>query len=157
MFYGFPSPFLHSSYSVQSESHILSDVAQSIQGQYEAIHYYSKLATLAPDARDQEQILEIRADEVKHYHTFRQLYRSLTGKEPRVREGSLPKSFKEGVKYAIQDELKTVDFYLSISDKAKNPSIKEIYRRAALDEQQHASWFQFMWTKQIQKKCKCRG
>ncbi|WP_246258689.1 ferritin-like domain-containing protein [Kroppenstedtia pulmonis] len=93
MFYGFPSPFLHSSYSVQAESHIIADVAQSIQGQYEAIHYYSKLGTLAPDEQDREQILEIREDEIKHDYTFRQLYRSLTGKEPRVQRELFPNPF----------------------------------------------------------------
>ncbi|MBK5441663.1 hypothetical protein JFU13_01025 [Peribacillus sp. TH24] len=36
---------------------------------------------------------------------------------------------------------KQLIFYLGIADEVTNPSIKEAFRRAAADEQNHAVWF----------------
>lgn len=126
---------------------LIQDIEQAVNGEYHAIHYYSKLAQLATSDEDKEMIQEIRNDEKKHYRTFYNLYVTLTGAQPRITKGPTPPSFEEGLIFAIKDELETVDFYLSIYDKARDPSIRKKFKRAALDEQQHASSFQFMWTK----------
>ncbi|GAA3314104.1 hypothetical protein GCM10020331_005840 [Ectobacillus funiculus] len=43
---------------------------------------------------------------------------------------------------------KTVDFfYLDIADKAQDSYIKKQFRRAATDEQNHAVWFLYFYTK----------
>jgi rubrerythrin len=52
-----------------------------------------------------------------------------------------PNTYVEGLEYALEDEQKTVDFYLDIAEETNNPYIKEIFRRATADEQNHAVWF----------------
>ena len=45
-----------------------------------AISCYAKLANMAPNQVEQKQILEIRNDEIKHFHNFVQIYMNLTGR-----------------------------------------------------------------------------
>ncbi|MGY3415598.1 rubrerythrin [Bacillus mycoides] len=94
----------------QNDKHIRS-IEKAINGEYSAIHFYARLATLAPDINERTQILEIR-----------------------------------------QDEQRTVDFYLEIADKTTNQQVKETFRRAAADEQNHAVWFLYYFSKQNKTK-----
>ncbi len=50
-------------------------------------------------------------------------------------------TYLEGLQHAFDDEQETVDFYNEIADKARNSNVERIFRRAALDEQNHAVWF----------------
>ena len=53
----------------------------------------------------------------------------------------------DGLEFALQDEQTTVDFYMEVADGASDPTIKEVFRRAAADEQNHAVWFLYYFTK----------
>lgn len=130
---------------------LVDDIGKAINGQYQAIHYYGQLAKMAPDAKNRQQIMEIRDDEIKHYETFVHLYGRLTGHYPPVTPPEKPRSYEEGLKFAIEDELETVDFYHSIADRAHDPMIREAFRRAAFDEQQHATMFLYKWVDLIRK------
>ncbi|TKI89263.1 ferritin-like domain-containing protein, partial [Bacillus wiedmannii] len=55
--------------------------------------------------------------------------------------------YLQGLEFAIQDEQKTVDFYLEISDEASDAHLKELLRRIAADEQNHAVWFLYYFVK----------
>lgn len=135
---------VYGSYS-QYDYALINDIAKAIQGEAHAISYYADLVALAPDRDTKEVFSEIREDEVKHYHTFLSIYQSLTGQSPQLSPGPRPENLEEGIKFAIRDEIETVDFYNSVADKAYDPTIREAFRRAALDEQQHASWFTYKW------------
>lgn len=126
----------------------LSDIEKAINGEYSAIDCYAKLANLAPNQKVRERILEIREDELKHYQQFVQIYRQLTGRlpQPKIVEGC-PGHYLHGLEFALQDEQKTVDFYMEIADVATDQLIKGAFRRAAIDEQNHAVWFLYFFTK----------
>ena len=127
---------------------LVQDVEKAINGEYSASDCYARLANLAPSKKVREQILEIRQDEIKHYQQFVQIYRGLTGipPQPKITEGC-PNTFLKGLEFAIEDEQKTVDFYMEIADAATDPFIKEVFRRAAVDEQNHAVWFLYYFAK----------
>ncbi|WP_042462617.1 ferritin family protein [Neobacillus dielmonensis] len=126
----------------------ISDIEQAINGEYSAIDCYAKLANLAGNKQEREQILEIRQDEIKHYHHFVQIYQNLTGRQPQPKIiEDCPNTYLAGLEFALQDEQKTVDFYLDISDKSTDPYIKEAFQRAAKDEQSHAVWFLYYYVK----------
>ncbi|GAA0370551.1 ferritin-like domain-containing protein [Bacillus horti] len=128
---------------------ILDDVAKAINGEYSAISCYEQLAKLAPNAEEREQILEIRNDEIKHFHTFSHIYTSLSGRQPTPHISEpCPSEYVAGLNFAIKDEQNTVDFYLEISDKATDPFVKEAFKRAAADEQNHAVWFLYFLTRE---------
>lgn len=127
--------------------HLTQDIAKAINGQYSAIACYTKLAEIAPNEEARKQILEIRQDEVRHYQVFSQIFNAITGTQPTPRlTETCPTGYKDGLIFAFKDEQKTVDFYLDIAEKAQDPYIKESFRRAAADEQNHAVWFLYYYT-----------
>lgn len=127
---------------------LISDIEKAINGEYSAIICYESLANMAPSEKEKKQILEIQSDEKKHLQKFIQLYYSLTGVQlqPKMTE-ECAKNYVEGLELALKDEQETVDFYLGISDETNNEYIKDLFRRIAADEQNHAVWFLYFYTK----------
>lgn len=127
---------------------LINDVEKAINGEYSAIQCYEKIANLAPTAKERNQILEIRQDEVKHFQKFSQIYTQLTGKQPqhKVTE-KCPKTYEKGLDFAFLDEQKTVDFYSEIASYTSDPYIKETFLMASRDEQNHAVWFLYYLTR----------
>jgi rubrerythrin len=121
---------------------IVTDISKAINGEYSAIYCYEQLANQAPNTEIKKQILEIRDDEIRHYRVFSQTYTSLTGKQPspQITE-ECPPGFRSGILAAFKDEQKTTDFYNEIARKTSQMYIKEQFREAASDEQNHAVWF----------------
>lgn len=128
---------------------LVSDAEKAINGEYSAIQCYANLAKMAPTEKQRKQILEIRKDEKRHFQQFVQIYASLTGKQPqpKINEGC-PNTYIKGLEFALQDEQNTVDFYHEVADETSNQYIKEAFRRAASDEQNHAVWFLYFLFKQ---------
>ncbi|MEK4620406.1 ferritin-like domain-containing protein [Bacillus sp. FSL K6-0273] len=127
---------------------LISNIEKAINGEYSAINCYAKLANLAPQGNERNQILEMRQDEIKHFQQFVQIYVSLTGQQPQPKTTEVcPDTYLNGLEFALQDEQRTVDFYLEISDDTTDTSIKETFRRAAADEQNHAVWFLYYFFK----------
>lgn len=127
---------------------LVEDIAIAINGEYSAIQCYEILAQLAPNEKARNQILEIRQDEINHYQAFTAIYTQLTGQQPTpelVEE--CPTAYVPGLKYSIEDEQKAVDFYLDIADQTQDAYIKETFKRAAADEQNHAVWFLYLLTR----------
>ncbi|PGY11818.1 ferritin family protein [Bacillus sp. AFS031507] len=127
---------------------LIRELEKAINGEYNAINCYEKLANLAPNEKEKSRILEIRQDESKHYQQFDQIYTRLTGRkpQPKIRE-ECPGVYLNGLEFALQDEQTTVDFYMEVADGTSDPTIKEAFRRAATDEQNHAVWFLYYFTK----------
>ncbi|PFP26563.1 rubrerythrin family protein [Bacillus sp. AFS073361] len=128
---------------------LIREVEKAIHGEYNAIHCYSKLAKLASNEKEKGQILEIRQDEIKHHKQFEHIYTQLTGRKPQQSKLSeeCPDVYLNGLEFALQDEQLTVDFYLEVADGTSDPTIKEVFRRAAADEQNHAVWFLYYYAK----------
>jgi rubrerythrin len=122
---------------------LVGNVMKAIQGEYNAIHFYEKLAALAPTDQIRKRILDIREDEMEHFKGFSHLYTCLTGQQfyPQITE-PMPTNFQNGVVVAFHDEQETSDFYLTVSREVYyDPSIREEFRYNAADEQRHAVWF----------------
>lgn len=129
-------------------TNLTQDISKAINGQYNAIACYAKLAEIAYTEEERKQILEIRKDEIRHYQVFSQIYISITGAQPtpQITE-TCPLNYVEGLQSSIKDEQETVDFYLDISEKTQDPFIRDTFKRAAADEQNHAVWFLYFYAK----------
>ncbi|WP_409291430.1 ferritin-like domain-containing protein [Peribacillus sp. SCS-37] len=124
------------------------DIAGAINGEFSAIQCYERIASLSPSKKAREQILEIRKDEIRHYQQFTQIYTNLFGSQPIVKAvEECPSTFSKGLEFGFNDEQETVDKYLEISSYAQDPGVREAFRRAAADEQNHAVWFLYFMTK----------
>lgn len=127
---------------------IIKDIKRAINAEYSTILCYQKIADRAPAESIRKRILEIQKDEKKHFQVFNHLYTYLTGKhvKPKIIE-PCPEDYKQAVEHAFYDEQETVDFYLNIYDRAKTSAVRKAFKRAALDEQNHAVWFLYFLSK----------
>ncbi|MFD2216163.1 ferritin family protein [Metabacillus endolithicus] len=141
-------PYYIRYYSATNNTQLLMDIQKAINAEYSAIYCYEKLAKLAPKQNEKERILEIQKDERQHLEEFSGIYKNLTGMQPSYKIiEECPDTYREGIEFAFKDEQEAVDFYLDIADQAQDPFIKERFRRAAADEQNHAIWFLFFLSK----------
>ncbi len=119
---------------------LIRNIERAINGEYQAIQYYRRLAELAPNQEARQTILSIRQDEIRHYNSFTRIYTQLTGSRPRVQQGSLPRTYREGLRQGIQDELEASRFYREISAMSNVPRITNRFFRASHDEFRHSVW-----------------
>lgn len=57
---------------------------KAIKDEQDAILFYKLLITMAPDKQVVELITDIHNDEVKHFSNFYNLYKQLTGQDPKI-------------------------------------------------------------------------
>ncbi|KIL37750.1 hypothetical protein SD71_02800 [Cohnella kolymensis] len=126
----------------------MKDIEKAVNGQYSAAACYEQLARMAPNEEERNRIVEIRKDELRHLKVFSQIYKSLSGRQPTPHiVEQCPSDYRAGLNFAIKDEQETVDFYLDIAQKSTVPFIKDYFRRASADEQNHAVWFLYFLTR----------
>lgn len=135
-------------YRIANDNQLINDIQKAINAEYSAVSCYQKLAQMAPTEEERNIILEIQKDESRHLKEFSMIYETLTGQKPTYQiTEPCPDNYREGIEFAFKDEQEAVDFYLDIADKAHNPTIKDRFKRAAADEQNHAVWFLFFLSK----------
>ncbi|WP_062351217.1 ferritin family protein [Bacillus kwashiorkori] len=135
-------------YRLAPDTQLVNDIQKAINAEYSAISCYGKLAKMAPTQGERNIILEIRKDEKRHLEEFSRIFTNLTGRQPSFQiTEECPDNYRAGIEFAFKDEQEAVDSYLDISDKAVDITIKERFRRAASDEQNHAVWFLFFFSK----------
>lgn len=122
---------------------LIQDVGKSIQDEFNAIHYYTRLAELTTNPEFKKSILGVRQDEIKHFGRFSRIYTELTGKYyPLLTlHPALPSSFHQGIRESIRDEQETVPFYKSIAARLSNQKQKKLVLQAANDEARHFNIF----------------
>ena len=66
------------------DEQLLRDINKAVSDEFSAIHYYTRLAELAPNNQFQQAILGIRQDEIKHFDWFSKAYYDLSGSYPQI-------------------------------------------------------------------------
>ncbi|MGH0946896.1 ferritin family protein [Bacillus mycoides] len=131
-------------YRMPNDIQLVNDIQKAINAEYSAVACYENLAKMAPTKDEKNKILEIQKDEKRHLEEFSKIYTNLTGRKPSYQIiEECPDKYRAGIEFAFKDEQEAVDFYLDIADKVQDPIVKERFRRAAADEQNHAVWFLF--------------
>ncbi|MBM4763044.1 ferritin family protein [Bacillus sp. B15-48] len=130
------------------DTQLLNDIQKAINAEYSAVACYERLAKMAPTQEERNIILEIQKDEKRHLEEFSRIFTNLTGRQPSYKIiEECPDNYQPGIEFAFKDEQEAVDFYLDISDNAQDMTIKDRFRRAAADEQNHAVWFLAFFSK----------
>lgn len=132
----------------RNTSVFFQNLGKAINGEYNAVRKYEKLAQLTPNEDFRQIILNIRNDEVKHFRIFSEIYSQISGgKKPQITESPLPGSFNEGVEESIRDELGDSEFYQVTSTLTNDPVFMRVLLNASHDEQRHSTWFSYIWNK----------
>lgn len=127
---------------------LLSRIGDAVNGEYNAIRKYGRLAELAP-TQDVKDILEmIQSQESMHLHHFSSIYAYLTrGRKAPITDALLPENFQGGIEESIQDELRDSRFYQDTSLYSGSRHIQWTLLAASHDEARHATWFSYLWMK----------
>ena len=109
---------------------------------------------MTDDEQNEDIIGKIGNDEIKHFKNFTDLYIKLYKKRPPLPEVNKPQilTFQSGVKKSILDELDAYEFYRNIYINNVNPDVKRDFFEAMTDEIEHASKFNYIYTKTLEKK-----
>lgn len=124
---------------------------KAMQGEQDAIVYYEQLQRMAPDKRSAELIGHIRADEIKHWGAFGNLYARITGQYPSLPYPKTPQiaSFIDGVEQSILDELEAYEFYRDVFLTNPSAEVRIVFLEALTDENEHAAKHNYMFTKTL--------
>jgi rubrerythrin len=119
-------------------------VLKAIIGEATAVDLYSRLAKQAPNTLQRTFIEDALNDEQKHLQAFKKLYVYLTGRQPQYRIQPVTfQSYKEGLLYAMKDELEAHSYYSNMTLSTTDQLIRDTFLFAANDEIEHALTFSF--------------
>lgn len=125
---------------------VLDALVKGMEGESEAIDFYTRLAKMAPDKIGREAVEHALADERVHLKLFINLYKQLSGKSPNYNK---PKKkfddFKEGIMIAFNDELEAYESYRDAYLLTQNQMIRDVFFQAMSDEIEHAARFSFVY------------
>ena len=124
------------------------ELVNAMQGEAEDKLFYERLMRMAPTREEADIIKQIRTDEIKHYEAFEDLYRRMTGRNPRVPETDKPtfRTYMEGVELAFFDELEAYEHYRDLYLSTQNPRIRDIFLDAFTDENEHAQYMHWIYS-----------
>jgi rubrerythrin len=131
----------------QNPERFQRDLEKAIQGEAEAISFYTALLQLAPDDLAQRNIRHALDDERKHYRQLSHLYRYLTGKSSQVPIPSPPSipCYQPGLIKAFEDELEAAELYRGMYLNALTMPIRDPLFEIMTDEMEHASRFSLLY------------
>jgi rubrerythrin len=123
----------------------MKNLKQGIQGEANAIKFYSQLLREAETSEAKEICEHALEDEQRHYRLFEIIYRDITGKAPQVvPEEMVYSSFNEAIRSAYKDELEAYKLYRDTYLLTRNPSIRDSFFLAMTDEMEHANKFSYL-------------
>jgi rubrerythrin len=132
----------------QLDDKLARDIERAINLKYNQINCYDQLVKQTEDDKTKAILYTIREDEARHYQQFQQFYRILTGNSVEAKITQVcGKTFKEGLEGAFVNEQANNRFYFQITDQTTNQTIKNVFYRAAAEDQGHSSWFLYYMIK----------
>jgi rubrerythrin len=129
-----------------SHSNMTQAVMKAIIGEATAVDFYSRLIKEAPNELQRAFIEDALLDEQKHLNAFTKLYVYLTGQMPQYRIQPVQySSYKEGLLYAMKDELEAHSYYRDITLSTTDQLVIDTFAYAMNDEIEHATTFAFSY------------
>ena len=109
--------------------------------------YYRKLADRIQDDHDEQILLNISLDEIKHGKLLSEIYEKITGEQfleitvdEKMPAGSLGEEFLDSMEDEIGDYLFYRDLYLAMFQ----PEMRDILFEIMTDEQCHCQWLSYL-------------
>ncbi len=127
-------------------------IREALSGENDDKLFYSQLLNAAPVQEDRDIITGIRNDEMKHFELFRKLYYEHTGKilrAPAPYENGIRMNYCEGLKKALEGEVKAVGKYRKILFAMQDRRDINILTEILTDEIRHADLYGLLFSLNI--------
>lgn len=129
---------------------ILDMITKALSDESQAVDYYSRLINKIENPKDKEIVRGIMLDEKKHFKYLNEIYKKLTGRnamnikfEPKPVSDNLVKDFED----SLFDELEAFEFYRTLMFAFLDLQIRDTIFEIMTDEQEHATKFNFLYSK----------
>lgn len=120
---------------------LIVDLITALTKELKCIQMTDYLLSLLPEEEIKQQLLEMKADDMRHLETISTCYTYLTGL---IFKEELNKAFsstlQEGFIVLLKEKQATIHFYQEVARKSKNPSINSVFGSTAVEEQHHTTW-----------------
>lgn len=114
-------------------------ILDGVKGEAAAIDFYSRLANLAPNQKEKNDLLYVLENEKQHLQQFTNLYIMFTGQQPRYEVERIPfQTYEEGLQKAYEAELADHKQYQNGYILTQNSPIRDVFLRTSTDEMNHA-------------------
>lgn len=131
----------------ESKENVITRIQSLINEKEQTIERYEQLTTIAPNDEIKDGIIKILFDEKRHLGQLQEMHENLTGKRFVSTPGkNFPKTFRQGLISAFKSELESAQNFMDLAGKVDDEFIKDLFKRVAFDEQNHALWFHFYLT-----------
>ncbi|GAA0450954.1 ferritin family protein [Alkalibacillus silvisoli] len=142
---------LKGQYLNETQPNVYEDLKHAINREYTAICFYNDLTLLTPSEKTKNHIISIKINEQRHLNEFSNFYQKLTSytHSPEIID-HCPDDYSQALETAFFHEQQSVQTYLNIADRIKNPYFKDRFKRIAADEQKHAMWMLYYLNESFQ-------
>jgi rubrerythrin len=136
---------------------IVEALEKAMRGESDAIKFYGRLSSMAPDNFQKGVISKIREDEEKHLNNFQTVYCIHTGHPYILPESSVNPAgtYQDGLMKAFKDEQEAYEFYKTVFFCYNDQTIKCVFLDALMDEAEHARWFNNLLIRMIKEEPPC--
>lgn len=125
-------------------------IKEAIRAEKKDELFYDYLLNVAPTEKEKEIIATIRDDEIRHNKTFKQIYKSLTGRNPVIKEYEAfqkPPKYIIGIEEALFGELTAVEKYREVRKGLPSRYNRDLLFDIITDEIKHANKYNYILTK----------
>jgi rubrerythrin len=132
-------------YKILDES--LELVKKALMGEKEDDLFYDYMLSIAPTKEEKEIINTISNNKKKQYKMFKEIYKFFTGKEVTIDNNFKfinPKSYKNGVKKALFEELSAVEKYRIIRAGMPKRYFQDMVFEILTDALEHAQKYNYI-------------
>ncbi|WP_249871807.1 cupin domain-containing protein [Oceanobacillus saliphilus] len=120
---------------VEHSQQELDAIQSAIKGKASTVEFYSRLADIAPNQQDKEEILHAVENEKALLQQFTDLYRSFTGREPDYEIDNVTfSSYSEGLQKAYEAILEAHEEYRNSYQRTQQPPIQQVFLQAGTEE-----------------------
>jgi mannose-6-phosphate isomerase-like protein (cupin superfamily)/rubrerythrin len=126
-------------YQQEYSQEVSKAILDGIKGEASAIDFYIRLANLATDQKEKNDLFAILENEKLHLQQFNNLYIMFTGQQPRYEVERIPfQTYEEGLTKAYEAELADYQQYQNSYLLTQNSPIRDVFLRTSTDEMEHA-------------------
>lgn len=121
------------------EKYVLKMILEAIEEENESRLYFEQLANVVSNEEDKATLRKIYLDDTKHFNMLVELYKFLTGKEPKIEFEDIDIDYplKDEFLDSIDDKLENIELYRNIMNSFLDTDIRDMLFEIITDEQGH--------------------